>query len=90
MKLEIASDVVFRIIGEKAVIQNVATRSCFNLDQVGTRMWELISEYRSREDVITVLLTEYEVSEERLRRDLDRLIEQLLASGLLTNEPGEL
>ncbi len=90
MKLQIADDVVFRIIGNEAVIQNVATRVCFNLDKVGTRMWQLISDYRSTEDVIAALLNEYDVEEKQLRRDVDRLIQQLIAKGLVKTEPEEL
>ncbi len=90
MKLQIADDVVFRIIGNEAVIQNVATRVCFNLDEVGTRMWQLIWDYRSTEDVIAALLNEYNVEEKQLRRDLDRFIQQLIAKGLVKTETKEL
>lgn len=90
MKLQIADDVVFRVIGNQAVIQNISTRVCFNLDQIGTRMWELIADYRSREDVIAALLNEYDVEEKQLRRDVDRLIQQLIAKGLVKTEPEEL
>jgi hypothetical protein len=89
LKLRIADDVVFRIIGYEAVIQNVATRVCFNLDRVGTRMWQLMSDYRSSEKVIAALLDEYDVEEEELRRDVDDLIRQLVANGLLKIETEE-
>ncbi len=89
MKLQIADDVVFRIIGKQAVIQNVATKMCFNLDKVGTRMWQLILDYRSTEDVIATLLNEYDVEENQLRRDVDSLIQQLIAKGLVKAETEE-
>jgi hypothetical protein len=86
VKLRIADDVVFRIIGNEVVIQKVGTGDCFNLDKIGTRMWQLISDHRSREDVIAALLDEYDVDEEQLCHDLDALIEQLIAKGLLKTE----
>ena len=89
MKLRIADNVVFRIIGDEAVIQNVATRACFCLDRVGTRMWQLISDHQSREDVVAALLEEYEVEEEELRRDVDDVIRQLVAKGLVKTETEE-
>ncbi len=90
MKLEISEDIVFRIIGNEAVIQNVVTGVCYNLDKVGTRMWQLMWDYRSTEDVIAALLNEYKVEEKQLRGDVDRLIQQLIAKGLVKTEPEEL
>lgn len=90
VKLRIGEDVVFRIIGNEAVIQNVASRACFNLDEVGTRMWQLICDYRSTDDVIAVLLNEYDVEEDKLRRDLDKVVQQLIGNGLVETEPEEL
>lgn len=90
MKLQIPDDVVFRLIGNQAVVQNVATRVCFALDQIGTRMWQLIWDYRSSEDVVATLLNEYAVEEKQLRRDVDRLIQQLIDKGLVKTEPQEL
>jgi hypothetical protein len=90
MKLQISDDVVFRIIGNEAVIQNTASRVCFNLDEIGTRMWQLIWDYRSTEDVIAALLNEYKVREKQVRRDVDRLVQQLIAKGLVNIDPQEL
>ncbi len=89
VKLKIPEDIVFRIIGNEAIIQKVATRTCFNLDEVGTRMWQLIWDYRSTEDVIAALLNEYDVEERKLRGDVDTLVQQLIRNGLVETEPEE-
>jgi hypothetical protein len=83
MKIKIPDDVMFRILGDEAVILNVASGVYFGLDAVGTRMWQLMSEHGSTDKVVETLLEEYEVGETQLRRDLDKLIEQLSEKGLV-------
>jgi hypothetical protein len=89
MKLTIPDDVMFRILGDEAVILNVGTGVYFGLDEVGTRMWQLMSEHGSTEKVIEVMLTEYEFDEEQLRGDLETLIQQLSEKGLVKTDAAE-
>ena len=89
VNIRIPDDVVFRVLGDEAVILNLSTGIYFGLDTVGTRMWQLISEYGSTEKVGEALLAEYEVEEGRLRRDIDFLIQQLTDKGLLVTETWE-
>jgi hypothetical protein len=81
--------VIFRILGDEAVILNLATGTYFGLDSVGSRIWQLITEHGSEESVIETLGTEYEVEEGRLRQDLDHLIRQLMDKGLLASDAEE-
>ena len=83
MKIKIPDDVMFRILGDEAVILNVASGVYFGLDTIGTRMWQLMSEHGATDKVVELLLEEYEVEEEQLRGDLDKLIEQLSEKGLV-------
>jgi len=89
VNIRIPDDVVFRVLGDEAVILNLSTGIYFGLDTVGTRMWQLISEYGSTEKAGEALLAEYEVEEGQLRRDLDLLIQQLKDKGLLITETWE-
>ena len=85
MNVRIPDDVVFRVLGDEAVILNVSTGVYFGLDSIGTRMWQLISEQESLDNVVEVLLAEYEVEEKQLRHDLGVLIQQLKNKGLVTD-----
>jgi predicted RND superfamily exporter protein len=89
MKLTIPEDVMFRILGDEAVILNVASGVYFGLDEVGTRMWQLMSEYGSTEKVVEMMLNEYEVEEEQLRADLEKLIKQLSEKELVKADDQE-
>ena len=89
MKLTIPDDVMFRILGDEAVILNVASGVYFGLDAIGTRMWQLMSEHGSTDNVVETMLNEYEVEEGQLRRDLDNLIQQLSEKGLVKTDAEE-
>ena len=86
MRLRIADDVVFRDLAGESVLLNLSTGTYFGLDAVGTRLWHLIAEHGSTTLVIEALLAEYDVDELRLQKDVEALIDQLLAKGLLTTD----
>ena len=86
MLIRIADEVIFRVLGEEAVILNLATSRYFGLNSVGTRLWQLIAAHGSEEKVIEAFLAEYEVGERQLRQDLADLIQQLTQKGLVQSE----
>jgi hypothetical protein len=83
MKLKIPDGVMFRILGGEAVLLNLASGTYFGLDEVGTRMWQLMSEHGSTDKVVEAMLEEYEVEESLLQRDLDKLVKDLTDNGLV-------
>jgi len=89
MLIRIADEVIFRVLGDEAVILNLATSRYFGLNSVGTRLWQLIAEHESEEKVIEAFLAEYEVEETQLRQDMDDLIQQLMQKGLVRNDTQE-
>jgi Coenzyme PQQ synthesis protein D (PqqD) len=90
MSIRIAEDVIFRMLGDEAVILNLATGTYFGLNSVGTRLWQLIAEHSSVEPVIAAFLAEYGVEESQLRQDLADLIQQLVQKGLVSSEAEEI
>ena len=53
---------------------------------MGTRIWQLIKETNDLAAIYQTLLTEYDVSEERLQQDLDTLLGEISQLGLVTLE----
>jgi hypothetical protein len=84
-----APDVMLRIIGDEAVILNLKTETYLGLDPVGTRIWTVLQDSPSIQAAHASLLDEFEVEPERLRQDMDRLLDQLLEQGLIELHPGE-
>ena len=82
-RIEIPDDVLMRELQGESVLLNLATESYFGLDEVGTRMWSALSASSSTAAAFEVLLAEYEVSPEDLRRDLADFVDRLAAAGLV-------
>ena len=87
-RVSVAQDVLFRIVGEEAVLLNLKTELYLGLDVVGTRMWNVLVEASSIQAAYDALLQEYEVDPEQLRKDLNEFLDKLLEQGLI--QVGEL
>lgn len=83
-KLTIPEHVRFVAIDDEAILMNVKTGLLFGLDEVGSRIWELIWEGCSLERVIAQLIKEYEVEKKRGQEDVLALVEELLEEDLVT------
>jgi hypothetical protein len=57
---------------------------CYGLNTVGTRIWDLIAEPRSIDDLCAQLVDEYGVDAAQCRSEVVSLIEELRAEGLAT------
>src|SRR6266581_7387610 len=89
-RVSVAQDVLFRIVGEEAVLLNLKTELYLGLDVVGTRMWNVLVEASSIQAAYDALLLEYEVEPSRLREDLDEFLGKLLEQGLIQISPEEM
>jgi hypothetical protein len=85
----ISEDAVFKELDGEAVILNLESGTYFGLNAVGTRVWNLLQERRSLDDVFQALSQEFEVDPKVLERDLVELIGQMLAKGLVNVTPAE-
>ena len=54
----------------------------FGLDPVGTRMWQLLRQHGALRPAYEILLTEYNVTPERLEADLLALTSKMIEKGL--------
>jgi hypothetical protein len=88
-KVAVPADVLMRDLGGEAVILNLKSEMYFGLDEVGTRMWAVLTTAPSIEAAFETLRVEYDVAPEKLRGDLEALVGQLLEKGLLEQVDGE-
>ena len=82
-RVTIAPEVLFRIVGDEAVLLNLKTELYLGLDPVGTRMWHALKDAATIEAAYETLLAEYDVEAPRLRTDLDEFLGKLLAQKLI-------
>ncbi len=66
------------------VAMSVQRGMCYGLNAVGTRIWALIAEPRSVDDLCAQLRQEFDVDEDECRRDVVDLLEELCTEGLAT------
>ncbi len=83
-QVAIPPDVLFQELEGEAVLLNLDTEHYYGLDEVGTRMWQLLAEHGDVATVAEQVLAEYDVDEATLHRDLADLIAELTDEGLLT------
>ncbi len=77
-------DILFQELEGETVLLNLANEQYFGLDDIGTRMWQLLDEQDNVEAVVSQMLSEYDVDAETLRADLATLINSLVEAGLVT------
>lgn len=83
MKVTVSADVVTRRLDEELIMLDLESENYFGLDEVGTRMWEVLCSAPSLQAAFDQLLSEYDVDAERLHLDLEKLVNQLLGHGLV-------
>lgn len=76
--------VISQEISGETVILDLHSECYFGLDTVGSRIWHLIREGADLRTIYTTLLDEYEVEEARLQADLEALLADASARGLIT------
>lgn len=82
-RVRIQEDVLFQELQREAVLLNLKTGVYLGLNEIGTRIWQLLQEDGALSRVVEVMLQEYDVSEDKLTHDLLDLVSQMEKQGLL-------
>jgi hypothetical protein len=82
-KIHINPDVLFQELQGEAVLLNEKTGVYLRLNPVGTRVWELLEQNQPLSGILSALLKDYEVTEERLTQDLFNLIHEMVDNDLI-------
>ena len=78
-----ARDQVSCDLAGEAAILHLGSGTYYSLDRVGARVWSLVQSSTSFRHVRDTLLAEYDVTAERLERDLTELLNALQAERLI-------
>jgi hypothetical protein len=81
--IHISKDVLFQELAGETVLLDLASESYFGLDEVGTRIWQLLQAGQGEAEIIETLLDEYEVERQELENDVAELLEKLEGEGLI-------
>ena len=82
--ITISKEVMAQELDGETVLLDLASESFFGLDEVSTRVWQLLQTGGDRAGVIDTLLEEYDVGREVLEKDVGDLLTRLADAGLIT------
>lgn len=77
------SDISARTIAGETVVLDLPNSQYFAITGVGSRVFELLGEERSLDDLVTAVVAEYEVDEHTARRDVSAFVDRLRQAKLL-------
>jgi hypothetical protein len=75
-------------LGGEAAILNINKGVYYGLDPVGAHVWNLLQNPQRVAEIQRAVMQAYDVEPERCRRDVDALLENLLAEGLIEVRDG--
>jgi len=86
-RLRVHRSVLSRELAGETVLLNLESGVYYGLDAIGTRVWNLLTEERTFDDVCTIMLQEFDVARETLQGDLTTLVRELCEKQLLVPVP---
>ncbi|HVW41032.1 MAG TPA: PqqD family protein [Amycolatopsis sp.] len=78
-----AADISARTIGDETIVLSLPASRYFTIGGVGTRVFELLSEDRTVDELVQTISGEYEVDAGTARRDIEAFLDQLRDAQLL-------
>ncbi|WP_418792210.1 lasso peptide biosynthesis PqqD family chaperone [Phosphitispora sp. TUW77] len=78
-------NIVSEMDGEK-VLLSIRNGKYYNLGKVGGRIWDLMESQISANDLIAVLVSEYEVAQHECEEQVISFLEHLLKEGLIISD----
>jgi len=83
-KVTISPEVLFQEVSGETVLLDLSSENYFGLDEIGTRIWELLNGGSSVGEVVDALLEEYDTDRKTLESDVAELLENLAEAGLIS------
>jgi hypothetical protein len=76
-------EVIAKRIDQNTVLVDIATSNMFELNETGTRIWELLGQGFNVEQIVKHLASEFEVEASQAAEELKTLLSQLQEQGLV-------
>lgn len=88
-RVRVPDGILFHVLEDELVLLNLNTGVYFGLNRVGTRIWQLLIEQPARplQQVLDILVDEYDVARSRCEEELLRLVASLQEKRLLEVVP---
>ena len=70
-------------LGADSVLMNTDSGDYLGLNEVGTRIWDLLSVPQSIDELVAALLNEYNVTDEQCRAEVNSFVSRMQEKGML-------
>ena len=87
IRFVVPDNVITRDVDGTTVVLDIDTGRSFTLDEIGTRVWTLMTTTRSAQEAFERLVDEYAAEPSEIRTDVESLLGELTANGLLDQQP---
>ena len=82
-RFNISEEVLSQEVNGETVLLDLEGESYFGLNEVGTRIWQLLQNEPTVVETLNTLSDEYDVSREQLENDVGDLLDKLADAGLI-------
>ncbi len=79
-------DIIHNKLDDEIVMMSISQGEYYGLNEIGSRIWEIIEEHVTFKQIIDKLLGEFEVNEEKCRREVTEFIGLLQKKNLVIIE----
>jgi len=79
----ISDNAIRQNVGDESVILNLDNGQYYGLDEIGSRMLDLIEQHGQVDTVVDVLVDEYDAEVEKIATDLRELLDELKEQGIV-------
>lgn len=76
-------EVIAKRLDQATVLVNITTSHIFELNETGTRVWEMLGQGLKVEQIVAQLVREFDVTSAQAGDEVDKLLLRLTAEGLL-------
>ena len=76
-------EVIAKRLDQTTVLVDISTSRIFELNETGTRIWELLGQGLKLEQIVQHLVSEFEVEDSQAAKELETLLSQLRDQGLV-------
>ena len=85
--VRVPEHVLVRAVDGELVLLNLDNEQYYGLDAIGAAMWDALTTAATLPEAIQELLEAYEVDKETLTQDVEKLLQELNARGLVELDP---
>ena len=85
MALHQNSDVIAKRLDQTSVLVHIPTNRIFELNETGSRVWEMIGERLNADQIVQRLADEYHVEEGQAAGEVNELLTRLRNEGLISS-----